>query len=216
MPGLTHGFFITIEGIEGVGKSTLCRLLAARMQEDGYTVTATRQPGSPQLSGMIRSCITASAEPLSPLTLMLLFSADRREHLATCVKPALQAGHVVICDRMADSTYAYQGFGAGVDRSLIQAVTDAVVEDCMPSLTMYVRLPVEQALARVKARAEDASCFDKADVLQRVEEGFDALYKQRNDVIVVDGTPLPDQVAAAAYSALSEHPRWQAYQARRN
>ena len=128
---MARGRFISFEGIDGAGKSTQHAWLVQHLRSQGQTVVATREPGGTPLCSQIRQVLlTPSDEIMDPRTELLLYAADRTQHVEQCLKPALQRGNLVLCDRYTDSTVAYQGYGRGLDRGLIdQLNTIATVFD---------------------------------------------------------------------------------------
>jgi dTMP kinase len=153
-----RGRFITFEGGEGAGKSTQVRLLAARLEAEGVTTLTTREPGgSPHAEALRDAILSGAAKQFGPAGEALLFSAARIDHLDKTIRPALEGGAWVLCDRFADSTRAYQGAGGKLDMALIDTLERVVVGATRPDLTLILDLSVEKGLARAKARrAADA------------------------------------------------------------
>lgn len=150
-----RGRFITLEGGEGVGKSTQMRWLAHRLEARGYKVVTTREPGGSPKAELIRDVILSGrAQSLGPMAEALLFSGARIDHIDTLIKPALEAGTWVICDRFADSTIAYQGAKGALDHSVLRTLERVVVGDIRPDLTLVLDLPPEEGLARASLRRE--------------------------------------------------------------
>ena len=159
-----RGRFITFEGGEGAGKSTQARRLAAALRATGLTVVETREPGgSPGAEEIRRLLTTGEAGRWSPMAETLLNYAARADHLRRTIRPALAAGSIVVSDRFADSTMAYQGYGHGLDRGFIAALAAAVLGGLKPELTLVFDLPVEQGLARAAARAGREDRYEKMD-----------------------------------------------------
>jgi dTMP kinase len=151
-----RGKFITFEGGEGAGKSTQVELLAERLEALGIHVKLTREPGGSPAAEVIRHVIlSGAAKPLGAETEALLFAAARADHLATVIRPALEQGIWVICDRFADSTRAYQGALGLVDRRLIDALEQVIVGETRPDLTLILDVAAEEGLQRAKARRGD-------------------------------------------------------------
>ena len=147
------GLFITLEGPEGAGKSTNREYLAECLRRQGMDVLLTREPGGTPLAERIRELLLApSAEPMASDTELLLVFAARAQHLAQVIRPALERGCVVLCDRFTDATYAYQGGGRGLSTSRIAVLEAFVQGDLRPDLTLIFDLPVEVGLARAAAR----------------------------------------------------------------
>ena len=150
---MTQGRFITFEGGEGAGKSTQLKRLAARLEAAGREVVATREPGGSPGAESIRDIVLkGEADRWSPVTETLLMYAARRDHVERVIRPALERGAFVVCDRFADSTRAYQGAAGGTDPALIAALETHILGGTRPDLTLIFDLPVELGLERAVAR----------------------------------------------------------------
>lgn len=154
---MARGFFITFEGLDGSGKTTQLKRLAAWLEEQGHAVVTLRNPGSTPLGDRIRSILLDSRSEnavgtIGPLTEMALMFADRAQSLAEVVQPALGRGAVVLCDRFTDSSEAYQGGGRGLGSERILAMHRAVCNDVQPDLTVLLLPPLESSLARARRR----------------------------------------------------------------
>lgn len=180
------GRFITFEGGEGAGKSTQLRLLAAALRASGLDVVTTREPGGSPGAEQIRTLLVEGAVARwDAITEMLLHFAARRDHLTATVWPALAAGRWVLCDRFADSTRAYQGYGHGVDLAVIERLYVDTVGEFAPDLTLILDLPVEVGLRRAAARAGEQLAgaggtedrYEKMDGAfhRRLRDGFRAI-----------------------------------------
>src|SRR5918996_1848434 len=172
---MVRGRFITLEGGEGTGKSTQVHLLATTLSLAGITVHTTREPGGSTGAEHIRELLVRG-EVLrwDPMTESLLHFAARRDHLEKTVRPALARGEWVVCDRFADSTMAYQGFGMGLGRQAVESLYRLVVETFAPDLTLILDLPVEEGLRRAAARAGTDTRYERMDASfhERVRGGF--------------------------------------------
>lgn len=211
-PGYTRdvserGRLITIEGPEGSGKTTQAELLAARLRAAGREVLVTREPGGTRLGEQLRALLLArheGIEPTDPLTDALLFEAARRQLLRHVVRPALERGDTVVCARYADSTFAYQGFGAGVPLDTLRVLDRAATDGLIPDLTVLLDLPVEVGLGR-KA-PDDVTRFEaEHDIAfhRRVRDGFLALAAESPErFVVIDATLSVDAVAEAIAAAV--------------
>jgi dTMP kinase len=168
------GMFITLEGTEGVGKSTALQFLREQLVEAGFPVLVTREPGGTLLAERIRSLLLArEAEPMAAMTELLLVFAARAQHLQQVIIPALQAGQWVLCDRFTDATYAYQGGGRGLPLTDIAILENLVQGNLRPDITLWLDAPVEVGLARAAARQElDRFEQEKAVFFERVREGY--------------------------------------------
>jgi len=145
--------FVTFEGIEGSGKSTHLRLLAEHLRAAGYPVIETREPGATPAGAAIRRLLLGPGAPsLAPLTELFLYCADRSEHVTEVIRPALAAGHVVLSDRFSDSTIAYQGYGRGLDLSVVRALDAQARRGLVPDLTFLLDCPATEGLHRIEAR----------------------------------------------------------------
>jgi len=153
--------FITFEGTAGSGKTTQLQLLGEYLREQSYNVLTTREPGGTAIGDRIREGILLDPKyrEMLPLTDLLLFSASRAQLVGQVIRPHLEKGGVVLCDRYADSTFAYQGYGRGVDLALLRQITDLATGGLVPDLTVYLDLPVEEGMERRERvlRAQAAS-----------------------------------------------------------
>jgi dTMP kinase len=195
--------FITLEGIEGCGKSTQLPLLRAWLEEKGVTVTATREPGGTPLAERIRELVlTASIEEISPDCELLLMFAARATHLTNLIRPALERGHWVLCDRFTDATFAYQGAGRGLPEQHIRYLQVQVQGDLQPDLTLLIDVPVALGLRRARARrgeaARDRFEGEQEEFFTRVRESFLARARaEPHRIKVIDGNQPIDSVAVA-------------------
>ncbi len=170
---MTRGAFVTLEGGEGVGKSTNVTFAADVLREHGLDVVVTREPGGTPLGEEIRRLLLdADDGGVTPETETLLMFAARSEHLARVIRPALAAGRWVVCDRFVDASWAYQGGGRGVAPQLLEQLTAAVQGDTVPDLTLLLDAPVEVGAARISARKPDR--FEREDraFFTRVREAY--------------------------------------------
>ena len=203
-----RGRFITLEGGEGAGKTTQVALLQAALRGAGIDALDTREPGGAPGAEAIRPLLVQGVPGRwDALGEALLHYAARRDHLVTTVRPALQAGTWVICDRFADSTMAYQGFGLGLGAEPIAALDHMVVGDARPDLTLILDLPVTAGLRRAAARHGDAQRYERMDLdfHRRVRQGF--LEIARGDpgrCLVIDAAGGIEATHAAVRDAASE------------
>jgi dTMP kinase len=202
-----RGWFITIEGPEGAGKTTQAAALAAHLVALGLDVHTTREPGGTWLGERLRDVLLArtdSAARTDPLTDALLFNAARRQLVTEVIRPALEAGRTVLCARFADSTLAYQGYGAGIPLERLRALELAATDGLVPDLTILLDVPVEDGLARVAPG--DVTRFEAEFDLafhRRVRDGFLALAAAESGrFAVVDASRSSAEVAAAVASAV--------------
>lgn len=176
---MKKGIFITFEGPEGSGKSTQIRLLAKHLQQRGYRVTMTREPGGTPLAGAFRKILLQTGEDLTPLAELFLYEADRAQHVDTIVRPALNKGNVVLCDRHTDSTLAYQGDGRRLNKRSIISLNTVATGGLKPALTFLLDVPAEKGLARAKKAKQGHDRLERAGLAfhKRVRKGFLRLAK---------------------------------------
>lgn len=157
------GAFITFEGIDGCGKSTQMRLVASELRELGLDVTTTREPGGTPLGQRLRAALLDVEEEVDPLTELLVFAADRAQHVRTVLRPTIDSGGIVLSDRYADSTVAFQGAGRGFDSELVDEIVKLATDGLKPDLTLLFNLPVEDCVARTRRRHENKNTGDRID-----------------------------------------------------
>jgi dTMP kinase len=195
------GRFLTVEGIEGVGKSTQVARLSAALSERGIAHVVTREPGGTPLAEKIREIVlTVRAESLPPTAELLLMFAARAVHLANHVEPNLRAGRWVICDRFIDATYAYQGGGRRLSIDHIRQLQTMVQGARLPDLTVLLDAPVRQALERAHQRnagaAADRFESERAEFFERVRDAYRArAAAEPNRIAVIDASQSIDGVA---------------------
>ena len=198
--------FITLEGPEGAGKSTQLPLLGAWLEAEGHQVVTTRNPGGTAIGAQIRQVVLDPANrAMVPLCELMLYAADRAQHVEELVRPALAAGKVVLCDRYGDSTMAYQGYGRGLDKGIIALLQQTATGGLVPDLTLLLDLDVEQGLERAaRVRASDRLETEALAFHRRLREGYLALAAaEPQRFAVVDAAQPPDAVQAALRQAVS-------------
>lgn len=206
MKRLQRGILIALEGIDGSGKSTLARALETAFKSYGIPVTLTKQPGATTLGKEIRNAVQSAQYEITPLAETLLFAADRAQHIVQVVKPALERSELVISDRMADSTRAYQGFGRNIDKKRLEDVTEWVMQGVTPDVTLYLVLDVDHAIQRIQNRKMNLTRFEKLDrsFYERLVYGFESIYKGREDVIRLDALSDEHSLAKTAFNELTK------------
>ncbi len=172
MKRTAQGYFITFEGIEGSGKSTQAALLDKFLSDSGINSLYTREPGGTEMGQKIREILLKPGNTISPLTELLLFAADRSHHVSTVIKPALQEGNIVICDRFTDATLAYQGYARKIDMNIIGLLNNIAVAGVKPDLTFLVDLPVSEGLGRAIRRNEEENVSEKEGKFEQELESF--------------------------------------------
>lgn len=189
--------FITFEGPEGSGKTTQIRLLSDYLRQQGWSVLATREPGGTPIGDQIRTCLhdvnntamTAAAE-------LLLYSASRAQLVGELIRPALAQGQIVLCDRYADSTLAYQGYGRGLDLAALQHITQFATDGLQPDLTLFLDVDVEAGLIRRQLGGDEMNRLDREAITfhQKVRAGYFHLIKAdpQRWVIINADRPVPE------------------------
>lgn len=204
MSQLTKGILIALEGIDGSGKSTLAQNIFTTLQEQGFDITLTKEPGASELGKEVRKLIQTQIISLTPKAEYLLFAADRAQHFADLIIPALAQNKLIISDRMSDSSLAYQGYGNGLDLDMIHLLNQWTMNSIKPDLTIFVRIPVEIALERAKKRGALSVYEKRENFLHRVADGFENIYKNRNDVIIVNGDQSSEQLNTQVCTAIEQ------------
>lgn len=198
--------FVTLEGGEGAGKSTQARLLAESLAAVGHDVLLTREPGGAPGAETLRTLLLTGAHDWSPAAEAHLHFAARAEHLARTILPALACGRIVVCDRFADSTLAYQGYGQGADRDLIRGLT-ALLPRC-PDLTLVLQVSPAVAALRMAARGGGRDRYEALDVAfhARVATGFaEIAAAEPARCRIVDADAPADEVHQAIRRLVDEH-----------
>ncbi|HLW72859.1 MAG TPA: dTMP kinase [Candidatus Babeliales bacterium] len=204
MPQLKHGILIAIEGIDGSGKSTLAHNVSAALEQQGFDIVLTKEPGASALGKEVRKLIQTHVIPLTPRAEYLLFAADRAQHFAELIIPALEQKKLIISDRMADSSLAYQGYGNGLERAMIHTINSWTMTNIVPDITIFVRIPVAVALERAKNRGPLSAYEKREHFLHNVAAGFEELYKNRADIIIVDGTQSQESLNSYVCNAIEQ------------
>ncbi len=202
-----RGRFITLEGIDGAGKSTHVAFLAERIRAAGHVVVTTREPGGTPLGETLRGLLLN--EPMGRVTETLLMFAARREHVERVIRPALERGDWVLCDRFTDATWAYQGGGHGVDRSRIAELARWVHGDCEPDLTILFDVPTAVSRERLERARSEGRALDRferegASFAERVRAAyFERAAAEPGRFRVVDSTRPQEAVRAELASILA-------------
>ena len=203
--------FITFEGPEGSGKTTQQQRVAAFLRERARTVVATKEPGGTPLADRIRAIVLDSANVIDPIAEVFLFAASRRQHTTEVIEPALARGEIVLCDRYADSTLAYQGFGRRIDLDRLRSLNDWATDGLRPHVTLLFDLPEETGLRRANSRnagaEQDEGRFEAEDLRfhRRVREGYLAMAAaEPRRFAVVDGDGAIDEVFDRTLATLRE------------
>ena len=204
------GLFITFEGIDGSGKSTQLRLLASHLRVLGHDVVTTREPGGTPLGLRLRAALLDSQEHVDPLTELLVFAADRAQHVRILLRPALENGHIVLSDRYADATVAYQGAGRGFSPALISEIVELATEGLKPDLTLLFDLPVAEGGERTRKRKDEKQESDRLDSEDkefhtRVREAYLQIAKKEPErVKIIETSGSVDETHARVKEVVTE------------
>lgn len=204
---MKKGYFITFEGPDGSGKTTVCNAVYQRLKDMGYDVVHTREPGGIEIAEKIRDII------LDPLNVMmdakteaLLYAASRRQHLVEKVIPSIEAGKIVICERFVDSSLAYQGYGRELGFDEVLSINKFAIGDYFPDMTVYLDVDEKTGLERIKDRAfKDRLDQESIDFHHRVNEGYRKVIDVfRDRVSIVDASKPLDDVIEDALNRVKE------------
>jgi len=205
---MTEGRFISFEGGEGAGKSTQARSLAAALEKRGISCIVTREPGgSPGAEEIRKLLVEGSPGRWNAVSETLLLYAARADHVARTIKPALAHGRWVLCDRFADSTYAYQGAGRGLDRETVRRIEAVAIGDFKPDFTFILDLPTEQGLRRANARVSAETRFEQFDpgFHEKLRQAFLDIARRAPDrCVVIDASADENAVAQAIWAAVAQ------------
>lgn len=203
---MTRGVWITLEGGDGVGKTTQAALLKSWLEEQGHTTVHTREPGGTEVGTLIRDIVLHHRGDVAPRAEALLYAADRAHHVASLVRPALERGDVVIQDRYLDSSVAYQGAGRVLDAGEIRALSLWAAEGALPDLTVLLDLDPARARARLDAddKPFDRLEAEREDFHSRVRDAFLGLAAAEPErFLVVDASEAPASIASAIQARVS-------------
>jgi len=203
------GHLITLEGGEGAGKTSVIPSLKKALEQKGYQVLITREPGGIQISEHIRDIILdPDNTTMDARTEVLLYAAARRQHLVEKVLPALEAGYIVLCDRFIDSSLAYQGYARGVGIDEVLNINAFAIQNCMPTLTLFFDIPPEEGLKRIalnKDRERNRLDLEAITFHEKVYEGYQLLIKQFSRIQTIDARQTLDRVASEAIANVMRH-----------
>lgn len=192
---MRKGYFITFEGGDGAGKSTQIGKLKDHLRSRGFDVILTREPGGTDIGEKIRNIILdPDNKEMDAVTEAMLYAASRAQHVAQVIKPAIEKGKIVICDRFIDSSIAYQGFGRGLGDS-VSVINNYAVGDYMPDKTVLLKLKPQLGNKRISGREKDRIELEKESFHQAVFDGYEALEKMYPERIIgVDATGTIDEI----------------------
>lgn len=190
-----QGILIAIEGIDGSGKSTLAAHLCRALEQQYKKVFLTQEPGGTGIGKKISEFVQTQTT-LDPEAEFLLFAAARAQHFTEIIAPLHKSNWIIISDRCADSSLAYQGYGRGLDKNMIKTTNQRVMKGVKPDLTIFVDVPVKVAIARINKRNNNISTFEKEDLLKKVADGFEKIFSNyQGKYIRITGTDSEAEVA---------------------
>lgn len=205
---MKNGIIITFEGPDGAGKTTVLEKVLPVLQEKGYDIVTTREPGGVEIAERIRDVILdVKHVAMDNKTELLLYMAARRQHYVEKVLPALEAGKVVLIDRFIDSSVAYQGAGRGLDKEIIAKLNDFSTDGRKPDLTLYFDVESEIGLARIAKNADrevNRLDLEKLDMHKRVRQGYLDLAQTEERIVTIDASRELEQVVAEATHVILE------------
>jgi len=203
------GKFITFEGIDGSGKSTQLRMLTGALRERSVDLITSFEPGGTPLGRRLRNAFLETEETVAPMAELLLFAADRAQHVEFLIKPALADGRVVISDRYADATFAYQGAGRGFNEKIVNKVIKLATGGLKPDLTLFFDIPVATALARMSVRGESGERsnrmdFETVEFYERVRAAYLGIAEREpNRFQIIDGNGSVDEIQRCVLGLVS-------------
>ena len=191
------GYWISLEGGEGSGKTTLIRLIEEALQRQGHDVLVTREPGGVPIAEQIREVLLRiDNTAMDPITEALLFAASRRQHLIEKVLPALAAGRVVLMDRYVDSSIAYQGYARGLGMEAIKDLNDFAIQGNLPNITFWIDVDPSVGLERISSNQRNVNRLDKevVEFHERVRQGYRLIADTDERLVVIDGHQTPERI----------------------
>jgi len=204
------GKFITLEGIDGSGKSTQLRMLSGALRERGVDPLITFEPGGTPLGRRLRDAFLETEETVAPMAELLLFAADRAQHVEFMIKPALAEGRTVISDRYADATFAYQGAGRGFDEKTVNKVIKLATGGLKPDLTLFFDIPISLALTRMNARGESGEKsnrmdFETVEFYERVRDAYLGIAEREpRRFRIVDASGPMEEIQRSVLAAVTD------------
>lgn len=205
-PRLARGVFVTLEGIDGSGKTTQAKRLYRALKKEGWPVVLLREPGGTKVAEKLRQILLQEkSEPISSRAEILLYVASRAQLVEQKIKPALKAKKLVICDRYVDSTTAYQAYGRGFDPGWVERLNRWGSSNILPELTFFIDVPVAVGLQRKKGKLLDRLEKEGKEFERKVYRGYHLLAKKHRRIRIMDGTPPPAEVAGKVKQVMDDY-----------
>jgi dTMP kinase len=200
------GFLCTIEGIDGAGKSTLLANLKKLFIQTDITTFFTKEPGATNLGKKLRAMILEQEVKTCPISEFLLFAADRAQHFQDFIIPQLQQGNLIISDRMADSSLAYQGYLKGINIEMITMINTWCMQQLQPDVTIYLKISADDAKKRIAATRGISDKFEQESLkhLEKLVNAFDTIFSKRATIIIVDATQDAQTIAESVFKQIVE------------
>ena len=199
---MKQGIFLTFEGNDGSGKTTVCLRIKEELEKAGYQVVYTREPGGSKIAEKIRDVLLDTENTnMDARTEALLYAASRRQHLKEIVLPALEEKKIVLCDRFVDSSLAYQGYAREIGMDEVWSINQFAIDHCMPQKTLFLSVSIETGQKRMNIRGDKNRLdLENDEFHQRVRKGYEILLEMYSDRIVkIDAEPDPDTVFNSAW-----------------
>ncbi len=203
MKMLEKGILISIEGIDGSGKSTFAKNYYQLLLKKNLPVVMTKEPGATTLGLKLREILQKKEFPVNNVAEFLLFAADRAQHFNDFIIPNLNAKKIIISDRMADSSLAYQGYARGLDLQRIKEINSWAMNEIKPDYIFYLKVDIDVAFERIHKRNETLTDFEKKDFLKKVADGFEEIFKDKKNVITLDANKSEENILKQAENALT-------------
>lgn len=203
---LNRGYLFSLEGTNGCGKTTVIKLLEQKLANNNLTTITTREPGATELGKNIRATLMHRTAPTNPRAEALLFAADRAQHFDEIIIPHLAQNHIVISDRMVDSSFVYQSYLKGLDQTTLAAINNFAMQEKRPDIVFYLKIDAQTSLDRINHRnnteTTDAFHQEALEKNQQIIDGYDKILQNRKDVMVIDATQSCEIVAEQIYQAI--------------
>lgn len=198
------GLLVTLEGIDGCGKSLLAQNIYQKLTEQNIPVVLTKQPGGTQLGLKLRQILHEEKNHVCDLAEYLLFAADRAQHIKEIIIPELNLGKTIISDRMADSSLAYQGYGRNLNIENIKLINNWAMQNIEPDLIFYIEIDIKTAQERIFKRKEALTSFEKekSEFWEKVIRGYEQIFKNKKNIIKLDGKLSPEKLTTLALTEI--------------